>query len=177
MMRWVLSPSRWMPIFVVCGLIGAGSPQQPSVAPATPAVSTLRAVLNRYCAGCHNNKVKTAGLAFDSIDVERVAQHPESWEKVIRRLRARSMPPAGLPRPDEATYSSLAAYLETTLDVTAAAKPNPGNISLHRLNRSEYSASIKLAYVDKYGLRLRILQHELDAVVVLAAIHRDNCRT
>ncbi|MXY18224.1 MAG: hypothetical protein F4Y57_14870, partial [Acidobacteria bacterium] len=65
----------------------------------------VRAVLDRYCVTCHNGQLRTAGLALDALDVEHVTGHAETWEKVVRKLRARAMPPAGRPRPDEPTYA------------------------------------------------------------------------
>src|SRR6185437_15004570 len=100
-----------------------------------------RATLDRYCIGCHNSKFKTAGLALDAtaVSVDTPAAHPEIWEKVIRRLHVRSMPPAGLPRPDETTYTAVIRVLETSLDKAAAAHPNPGRTAtFRRLTRTEY---------------------------------------
>ncbi len=96
---------------------------------------------NQYCAGCHDEKVKAAGLALDP---GHIADRPADWEKAVRKLRARYMPPAGLPRPDERTYDALVASLETTLDRAAAAKPNPGRTdTFRRLNRTEYRNAIR----------------------------------
>ena len=103
-----------------------------------------RAVVDRYCAGCHNSKVKTAGLALDTISAESVDQHPEAWEKVVRKLRARSMPPLGLPRPDEVVYKGLVSSLEASLDGAAAIRINPGRTdTFRRLNRAEYQNAIR----------------------------------
>ena len=65
-----------------------------------------RALVDQYCVGCHGGKVKAAGLALDASRAESVSQHPEAWEKVVQKLRARYMPPAGLPRPDERGYDA-----------------------------------------------------------------------
>jgi Protein of unknown function (DUF1592)/Protein of unknown function (DUF1588)/Protein of unknown function (DUF1585)/Protein of unknown function (DUF1587)/Protein of unknown function (DUF1595) len=100
-------------------------------------------LLNRYCVICHNEKLKTAGLMLDKMDVEHVSAGAEVWEKVVRKLRTGAMPPAGMPRPDKAAYDSFAAYLETALDSAAEAKPNPGRPVAHRLNRAEYSYAIR----------------------------------
>lgn len=101
-------------------------------------------MLDQYCVLCHNTTLKTAGLMLDKVDVGDVTQDPAIWEKVVRRLRTQSMPPVGMPRPDEAGYELLAGYLETTLDAAAAANPNPGRASgVHRLNRSEYTNAIR----------------------------------
>jgi len=103
-----------------------------------------QATLNKYCVGCHNAKTRTSGLELDTLTKEGVAQHPEAWEKVVRRMRARYMPPAGLPRPDEQTYNAVVTSLESQLDRAAAAKPNPGRPeSFRRLNRTEYKNSIR----------------------------------
>src|ERR1700681_2988111 len=104
-------------------LIGAGLVQ--AAPPESPAVE-YRTVLNRYCVTCHNEKLKTAGLMLDRMDVANVPAGAEVWEKVIRKLRTGAMPPAGAPRPDKATYDSFATYLETSIDRAASAKPNPG---------------------------------------------------
>ncbi|MCX6611242.1 MAG: DUF1587 domain-containing protein [Acidobacteria bacterium] len=104
----------------------------------TPAEEQL---VQRYCLGCHNSKMKTAGLSLESLSIDA---HPGEWEKVVRRLRARQMPPAPLPRPDEASYQSLVRSLENTLDRSAAAKPNPGRTdTFRRLNRNEYRNAIR----------------------------------
>src|SRR6185312_15765320 len=105
------------------------------------------AVINKYCATCHNDKLKTGGLTLQSIlrsdpDFTNIAHNAETWEKVIRKLRTGSMPPQSAPHPDAAAVNSLATYLETSLDRAAAAHPNPGHASMHRLNRAEYANAI-----------------------------------
>ena len=124
-------------------LVGVGSLQTArpqSLSPVPAHASAQRAVLDRYCVVCHNEQALTAGLALDKMDIEQVSEGAPVWEKVLRKLRGRAMPPAGMPRPDEATYNSLANYLETELD---GAKPNPGRPVLHRLNRAEYTNAIR----------------------------------
>ncbi len=111
-----------------------------------------RMVLNNYCVGCHNERVRTAELLLDQADIENIRKEPQIWEKVVKKLRAGAMPPAGMPRPDQATYNSLATYLETALDRAAAANPNPGRPVLHRLNRVEYTNAVRdLLAVDIDG--------------------------
>lgn len=108
---------------------------------ALAAAAQESAVINRYCLGCHNEKVKSGGLTLDALRPENAAQHPEAWEKVVRRLRARSMPPASLPRPDERTYGDLLTSLERSLDT---ASPNPGRTdTFRRLNRTEYKNAVR----------------------------------
>ena len=70
-------------------------------------------LLERYCITCHNEQLQTAGLNLNSLDISDVAAHPEVWEKVVHRLRSRTMPPARRPRPDEHAYTALASWLET----------------------------------------------------------------
>jgi len=102
----------------------------------------MNPTINQYCLGCHNSKFKTADLALDSIS--DVSKNQEAWEKVVRKLGARVMPPIGLPRPDERTYNALLASLEGTLDKTALAHPNPGRTdTFRRLNRTEYQNAIR----------------------------------
>jgi len=122
----------------VCSLQAAGL--QDLVPSHTP---SYRAVLDQYCVTCHNQSARTAELLLDQADVENIGEGPELWEKVVKKLRAGAMPPAGMPRPDQATYDSFATYLETALDSAAAAHPNPGRPVLHRLNRVEYANAVR----------------------------------
>src|SRR5215471_572018 len=101
-------------------------------------------VFTKYCTTCHNERLKTAGLIIDPSALTHVGSNAETWEKVVRKLRANSMPPAGSPRPDEAMYNAVASYLETELDHAAAAKPDPGKLPLlHRLSRTEYKNEVR----------------------------------
>lgn len=133
--------------YVAASAARVGSaPQQPSTpTEAKPAAAPdLRATLDTYCVGCHNQRLKTAGLMLDTVDAGSPHTNAEVFEKVIARLRAGSMPPAGRPRPDEATAQSIAAWIESDIDRAWAASPNPGRISsVHRLNRTQYSNAIR----------------------------------
>ena len=112
--------------------------------PATAAPEPApRAVLQRYCFACHNQRTLTAGLALDVLDMARAGEHPEVWEAVIRKLRTGAMPPVGRPRPDQATYDAVVSWLETELDGAALADPDPGRPTLHRLNRTEYRNAVR----------------------------------
>ena len=119
-----------------------------------PPASTLtpaRELVNKYCVACHNQKLKTANLELDRIDAEHVATAAETWEKVIVKLRSRAMPPPGIRRPDNATYDSVAGWLESEIDRAAAnGHANPGrSAGLHRLNRAEYANAVRdLAAVE-----------------------------
>jgi len=101
------------------------------------------AIVRQYCVGCHNDTLKTAGLTLAAIDPANPAAHGEVWEKVIRKLRAGQMPPAGVRRPEPAALDALIAWLETSLDRAASDHPNPGRPLLHRLNRAEYANVIR----------------------------------
>ncbi len=100
--------------------------------------------MSKYCVSCHNQKLKTANLVLDGADSEQVFNSAETWEKVIVKLRSRSMPPPGIRRPDNATYDAVADWLESELDRAAAVHVNPGRTaSLHRLNRTEYANAVR----------------------------------
>jgi hypothetical protein len=110
----------------------------------SPPDASVSTVVNQYCTGCHNSKVKAGGLALDSIVSTPVGQHSEEWEKVVRKLRVRHMPPMGLPRPDERTYEAVVGSLTAQLDTAAAGHPDPGRTdTFRRLNRTEYQNSIR----------------------------------
>jgi cytochrome c551/c552 len=116
---------------------------------AVPALLTVaalsaqdRALLDQYCVTCHNEKLKTGGLSLDKISLEHPADNAETWEKVIRKLRAGMMPPSGARRPGRAALDAFTQKLEASLDQASAANPNPGSVGVHRLNRSEYANAI-----------------------------------
>lgn len=120
----------------------AASPRARLQAASPPSSSS--AVLTQYCVTCHNEKLKTGGLALQPAELTHAAANAELWEKVVRKLRTNAMPPAGAPRPDPATVESVASYLENELDKAAAANPNPGKLPLlHRLSRTEYQNAIR----------------------------------
>jgi mono/diheme cytochrome c family protein len=126
----------------VAGYIKGSETQAPQSPPAT-SNSSPQAVLNKYCVTCHSEKLHTAEVVLEKADIAHPANDAAIWEKVLHKLLTREMPPASMPRPDEATYDSLANYLETSLDEAAAAKPNPGRPAVYRLNRFQYSNAIR----------------------------------
>jgi hypothetical protein len=103
----------------------------------------LQGVVSKYCVTCHNDRLKTAEVSLQNLDAAQPGAKAEIWERVLRKLRSESMPPAGLPRPDRATYQSIVATLESGLDRAAETAPNPGRPSIHRLNRAEYTNAIR----------------------------------
>jgi mono/diheme cytochrome c family protein len=120
--------------------VAAGGRQQEPAAPA-PELATL---VRTHCVTCHNDRLKTAGLSLQSLDLANVAQDARVWEKVARKLRSGEMPPSTVRnRPDPELAASVVTYLETTLDRAAAAHPDPGPGLVHRLNRAEYSNAIR----------------------------------
>ena len=121
----------------VPSVAGAASPTaQDTAAPA--------AVVSQYCTGCHNAQARTAGLVLDPAELVNAGRNAETWEKVIRKLRAGSMPPVNVPRPEPEDYETLASFLEAELDRASTANVNPGRLPLlHRLTRTEYRNAIR----------------------------------
>ena len=107
------------------------------------AAAAHRGTLEQYCIGCHSGPTPFAGLNLEPLDFSNLEANGIVWEKLIRKLRGRQMPPAGMPRPDEATYEALVNYIEAERDRLAEVKPNPGRPTLHRLNRAEYANAIR----------------------------------
>src|SRR5215510_7675767 len=117
----------------------SGTTAGPSVQP-----DQLQAMVKTYCAGCHNSKLEkpAGGLALDSLDVQAAADRPEVWEKVIRKLRGRLMPPPGANQPEQKDIDSFVAWMENRID-TQAKGPKAGYVSIQRMSRTEYIASVK----------------------------------
>ena len=107
------------------------------------AASTYRSVLETYCVGCHNDSALTAGLSLEGLDLAGAAATPDVWERVVRKVDARMMPPVGMPQPDASTADGLVAFLQSELDRAAASVPDPGRPLLQRLNRTEYANAIR----------------------------------
>jgi hypothetical protein len=105
--------------------------------------SEEQAIVNQYCVTCHRERLKTGNLVLEKLNPTQASANAETWERVIRKVRAGMMPPAGAPRPDRGTLDAFAASLETQLDRASAAHPNPGATALHRLNRNEYGNAIR----------------------------------
>ena len=149
--------------FVLAGiasglLTGTAAAQGPAVATAPGPVAVAESapvalaagaehgvLLQRYCIACHNSRLRTAGLSLDDVEVSEahVAADAELWEKVVQKLRSRTMPPPRRPRPDDDAYRAFASWLETSLDRAADAAPNPGRPQLHRMNRAEYRNAVR----------------------------------
>ena len=133
--KWV--SRRMLVLLWAFSCIVAGQRQLQSARPAATADSPEQAVIGRFikrnCVDCHNSEDRTGGLARDAIGSKDLSQHSLAWEKVVRMLRARRMPPAEVPRPDERSYQAVLAALESSLDNAAAAEgsprmPNPSRV-------------------------------------------------
>lgn len=117
----------------------------PSAAAAGPmSAADARPLVRQYCVTCHNERTKAGSLVLNPDDLIRVPPTAATWERVVRRLRAGTMPPTGLPRPDQDTRTALVSWLEAELDCAGAAAPNPGRTeAFHRLNRAEYQNAVR----------------------------------
>ena len=130
-----------MPLLRALGAVcAAGVVLQPAAGRAEP---PSRALLDRYCVTCHNERLKTGGVMFDQVDISRVAEHRELLEKVVRKLRSGQMPPDGRPRPDRPAVTAFVTALEAELDRVGAAAPDPGRVASHRLNRTQYVNAVR----------------------------------
>ena len=123
--------------------IQAANSRQVSAGGPAVSPSSQRALIDKYCVTCHNQKLRRAELALDTIDVQNIGAGAEVWEKVLRKIRSGEMPPAANPRPDTVAIESFAAWLEAGLDRAAEATPQPGRVAVHRLNRSEYANAVR----------------------------------
>ena len=92
-----------------------------------------------YCMGCHVGSHAPGGINLQALDLDDLARNGEVWEKLLPKLRNREMPPAGMARPDEATYQTMLRFIETERDHATQLRPNPGRPTIHRLNRTEYA--------------------------------------
>ena len=121
------------------GLVQSGAPSASS-AQAQP--EQLQAMIKTYCAGCHSSQTKMGGLALDVMQVDAASEHPQIWEKVIRKLRGRLMPPPGANQPEQKDIDSFVSWMENRLD-TQATGPKAGYVGIQRLTRTEYVAAVK----------------------------------
>jgi hypothetical protein len=141
----------------------AGTPAAVTANPPDARAET-QAAIAKYCTTCHSERLRTAGLVLDPMGVARPGDQSETWEKVLRQLRAGTMPPPGAARPPQAFYARATGYLARELEASAAARPNPGSVPLaHRLTRTEY------ANVIRDLLALPDLPKELDYATLLPA--------
>ena len=156
-----LGKSKWWAVstLAVCaGVAAAGSLRTDAAAPGQAPVqsATHRASFERYCLTCHTQKLQEQGkvpIALDGLDVTKVGANPEVWEKVVLKMRAGQMPPASAARPAKVERDAFLKFVESELDRSAAANPNPGRTeAFHRLNRAEYRNAIR----DLLGLDIDV---------------------
>ncbi|HLV81486.1 MAG TPA: DUF1592 domain-containing protein, partial [Chthonomonadaceae bacterium] len=156
-------PAPWLLLLSASALLlGAGWPQAESGKGATPDPATyatqIRPVLQQFCMGCHGGPTPSGGLDLTTFrDLNSVQRDPTTWRMVLARLSQKSMPPKGMPRPTEAQYTRLIAWLTPIVNGTSSAppqvvtKPDPGRILLHRLSRTEYNNTVR----DLFGVTSR----------------------
>ncbi|MBZ5675656.1 MAG: DUF1592 domain-containing protein [Acidobacteriia bacterium] len=143
----LLSLAAVLAIVAVPGYLQIARSQQTSPAAAATATTLVttaaseRALLDQYCVTCHNKRLQTAGLLLDQLDPASMHDHAETWEKVVRKLRAGMMPPSGMPRPAAPVLESMVSFMEKELDRTTTANLIPPG--MHRLNRTEYTNAIR----------------------------------
>ena len=142
-------PSRFQALFLFVGLLFvlglSGQSRQTVAAQSAQTVASAmsdRALLDKYCVTCHNQRLKTADLMLDTLDISKVDANAELLERLVRKLRNGEMPPEGRPKPDAAVFETFLAGLEHSLDQAIARTPNPGRVASHRLNRAEYVNAI-----------------------------------
>ena len=116
-------------------------PAQSPVSPADP--SQPKALINQYCAVCHNAKLKSGGVSLADLDLSDIAANSATLEKMLRKVHSGEMPPPGMPRPSAEVARAFTHWLTDQLDSSAATHPNPGRPVIHRLNRAEYSNAIR----------------------------------
>ncbi len=163
----MIRPRTRVHLGLLAVLVAGGSiavAQEPTAAGSTatgssPAVSSVRAVVDQYCIGCHDSETRKGRLDLETMLSEDVSRHTAVWEKVVRKLRARQMPPIGRRRPTGRVYDELVSSLEQSLDSAAAKSPDPGRTdTFRRLTRTEYQNAIR-----------DLLSLEIDATALLPA--------
>ena len=138
MSAWLLAGS----LIATCSAVGwCGAPSSDD---ASHDPTAFKQFIESSCLDCHDEATTTAGLALDELIATDIGQHQEAWEKVVRKLAARQMPPSEMPRPEESEYDAAVTWLESSLDAAAASSPNPGRTeTFRRLNRTEYQNAIR----------------------------------
>lgn len=149
----LLSLALLSPQFLPLGSDLALAQNGRSAGPADYSAVEASQLLNRYCLACHNDALATAGLSLQGLDLSAPGRQAPILEKVVKKLQARMMPPANMPRPADAEYEAMTHWLQNELDRAWIASPNPGRVTpLHRMNRYEYNNTVN----DLLGLDVEI---------------------
>jgi mono/diheme cytochrome c family protein len=144
-MKRALVPAALLVLFAFPALLEtkAQTPAKSQSAAAPGAdLERYRSMLDDYCVTCHSTDLKTAGIAFDALDLRKAPDNADVWEKALRKLRGRLMPPPGNPQPEQKDIDAFIAWMENNLD-SHAKGPKAGYVPIQRLNRTEYAASVK----------------------------------
>jgi mono/diheme cytochrome c family protein len=137
---------------------GPSAAPTPTGAPAASDAQAHLATIKQYCTGCHNDRTKIGGVSFEGLTADAIGQHADVFEKAVRKVRGRVMPPPNARQPDAAAVDSLVAWLEQSLDRAAGQAHVRDEVVLHRLNRKEYANAVR-----------DLLAVEFDAAQVLPA--------
>ena len=130
-------------VFSIALVVAAASVSEAQNRPAASAAAPEQLLVREYCVSCHNDSLKRGNLVLAGLDASRPELNAPVWEKVVRKVRSGMMPPVGTRRPDAAEVEAFATAIEASIDKAAALAPNPGRLSLHRLNRTEYANSVR----------------------------------
>jgi len=147
-----------IPLISVVGILGVFS--VPRASEAQDTADAQVATVKQYCVGCHSDRAKTGGVSFEGIissgnPAASIAKDPELFEKAVRKLRGRVMPPPGAKQPDGKAVDSLVAWLEDSLDKVPSQAYVTDQVVLHRLNRQEYANAVRdLLLVEVNGAEL-----------------------
>ena len=153
-------------LLVVSLTIVHTAPQDAAARAAADAEPHL-ATITQYCVACHNDRTKAAGVSFQGVTAASIGEHAETWEKALRKLRGRQMPPPGSRQPDQKEIDAFVAWMEATLDAqpalsadaqASALRPRAGYVPIQRLTRTEFGAAVN-----------NLLGIELDAEALLPA--------
>ncbi|MDA1092624.1 MAG: DUF1592 domain-containing protein [Acidobacteria bacterium] len=138
------STAAGLSLIVATLCFGASVPPLLAQAPPDTTAERLESTLQQYCVTCHSDRLRTADLSLQDLDLTRIGEQADVWEGVVAKLRTRSMPPVGRPRPEAAAYDQLAGWIETEIDRHARTRPDPGRTeAVHRLNRAEYANAVR----------------------------------
>src|SRR5215471_12673868 len=118
------------------------SAQTQTTAPAIDRSFPVRSMLDTYCVGCHSASGRAGGIAFAGIPLDNIGANAEIWEKAVRKLRGRQMPPPGSRQPSQADVDLFVHTLENSLD-SVTVRPVAGHVAIQRMTRTEFGVAVK----------------------------------